>query len=141
MRKILSAISSWLHRLKQPKHAQDSGTNVKQTTLAQMQYRTSDGRVMIEFLFANRGPALGWRIYIVTDIDYGSRLASDHDTHSHRIESDTYKTISWIGKISTLDQAKAVAALWADATSEYIFCGGKGVSFDMITQKLIIARR
>ena len=98
-----------------------------------MTYRTSDGSRVIEFYFVDCGPPDGWRIYILSRIFYRFRNASPHATHRLHDHGETYDYICWAGHIATLEQAKAIAALWADATALYIRNGG---SFDTIAARL-----
>jgi len=73
-----------------------------------------------DFVFMDCGSSIGWRIYIISNIDYKGRNTSFHSTHRLHTAGETYHYICWAGRISTLAQAKAVASLWADATTLYI---------------------
>lgn len=97
-------------------------------------YKTLDGSMNIEFVFMDCGERIGWRVYIISDIEYGEQDASGPATHRNHFPGDTYKCICWTRKINTLDEAKTIAALWSDVTSCYIKNGG---SFDSIASSLI----
>ena len=96
-------------------------------------YRTSDGSMTVDFLFYNLGLLKGWRIYIISNIDYGDKNISGHATHRNHFPEDTYPSICWNKRISTLEKARAVASVWADVTALYI--KGRG-SFDAIARQL-----
>ena len=97
-------------------------------------YRASDGSMLIEFGFCNLGLLKGWRIYIHEDIDYEGKNTSGHATHRLHYKGDTHSCICWKGKIRNIDEAKAIAKLWADCTSLYI--KGEG-DFDTIARRLM----
>lgn len=100
------------------------------TSVYQATYRSSDGSLYVDFDFCKMEDG-GYRIYILSDINYCGRAESSPDTH--RIITSPYSYICWDGKISSLKQAKAVAALWADTTALYI----KGYTdFDTIARIL-----
>jgi len=63
----------------------------------------------------------GWRIYINNSPDYGSRPSDS--TSSHRLDVEGRPFICWTEDITTLSDAQAVSALWADATEQYIVTG------------------
>jgi hypothetical protein len=96
-------------------------------------YRTSDGSMTLDFVFWNCGPEIGWRAYIIGDIDYGNRNASAHATHRNHFANDTYECICWSGKVDTFEEMKAIAALWSDATALYVKDGG---NFNAIAKRL-----
>lgn len=73
-----------------------------------------------DFVFWHLSQNEGWRIYIINHIDYGSHNQSSPAAHWLHDDLDTYPYICWAGTIDTLDQAKAVASLWADATALYV---------------------
>ena len=98
-----------------------------------LEYISGDGSQHYDFVFMDCGP-IGWRIYIINRIRYGFRKKSSHAAHWLKMEGETYKYICWEGKINTLEQAKAVASLWADATAQYIKYGSK---FDDIVARLM----
>lgn len=100
-------------------------------------YRTSDGSMDIDFFILYCNEEIGWRIYIISDINYKGRNESGHATHRSHYDDDTYQCVCWLGKLSTLEEAKAVAALWGDCTAGYIKGGG---SFDAIAKRLMKRR-
>ena len=102
-----------------------------------LDYRTSDGSLVIDFFFVYDSDARGWRIYIISGLDYKGRDASGQATHRNHFDGDTYQSVCWRGRLSTLEEAKAVAALWADCTAQYIKGGG---SFDAIAKRLMKRR-
>ena len=103
-------------------------------------YRSSDGSLYVDFLFWNLSTdgasdhARGWRIYIISPIDFKNQNASSGATHRLKAPNETYPYICWVGEIKTLKQAKAVAALWADCIALYI--KGEG-NFDTIASRLM----
>jgi|GEM_PF-1152636 len=80
-----------------------------------VRYRTSDGEEDYVFDFVRRLD--GWRVYIVSSPSYGSRSTGSIETH--RLTDGGRRFICWDRPLSTLDDAKSVAALWADATQAY----------------------
>lgn len=78
-------------------------------------YRTSDGGA--EFVFEFVRYSSGWRIYIERQPDYGD-ISTNMDA-THRVYDGDRYFICWDRPLQTLSDAKAVAALWADATQTY----------------------
>jgi hypothetical protein len=99
-----------------------------------MYYRSSDGSLILDFVFMYCGPEIGWRAYIITEINYG-RFAdtSGHASHRNRFEGDTYPCICWSDRVDTLSEMKAIAALWSDVTAIYM---ETGETFDSIAKSL-----
>lgn len=120
-------------------------------------YRTSDYLLDIEFLFVNLGTP-GWRIYILSEINYKQFSASRSDsvTTIHRLtesNSDMLRKINtfqrnkgrpvadstpihyicWKYKIDSLERAREIAKMWSEITAYYIRNGG---SFETIQPKL-----
>lgn len=85
-------------------------------------YRTKDGREDYQFSFEQQSNGQ-WRAYITRQPSYGRRATDAHSTH--RLSSGGRKYVCWNRPLNTLEQAKQVAALWADATQEYIRSGRK----------------
>lgn len=121
-------------------------------------YRTSDHLLDIEFLFVDCGTSIGWRIYILSDINYKqfSALRSDSVTTVHRLtetdgemlrlinafqrskgrtasDSTPIHYICWKYKIDSLERAREIAKTWAEITAYYIRNGG---NFESIQPKL-----
>lgn len=121
-------------------------------------YRTSDYLLDIEFLFVDLGTSTGWRIYILSDINYQQFSASRSDsiTTIHRLtetNSDILRKINafqrnkgrtasdstpvhyicWKYKIDSLERAREIAKTWSEITAYYIRNGG---SFEAIQPKL-----
>lgn len=99
-----------------------------------LDYRTSDGSLVIDFFILYCDDETGWRIYIISDISYKGQNTDGHATHRNHYAGDTYPSVCWQGRLSTIEEAKAVAALWGDCTAQYI--KGKG-SFDQIAKRLM----
>lgn len=78
-------------------------------------YRTSDG--LEDYVFDFEAHDGGWRIYIVRQPPYDGRNENLHSTH--RLLDRDRHYVCWDSELRTLDDAKAVAALWADATQNY----------------------
>ncbi len=102
-----------------------------------LNYQTCEPSILMDFVFMEVGGEYGWRIYIINNIDYGHMDTDGHSTHRNHFNGDTYKSICWRGRINTLDDAKAIAALWADTTAIYASQGRRGRSFDQIAAQLI----
>lgn len=83
-------------------------------------YRTSDGAADYGFSFEEQSDGT-WRAYIEHQPSYGSRSSSQHSTH--RLSDWGRKYVCWTDPLDSLDEAKRVAALWADRTQEYIRTG------------------
>lgn len=121
-------------------------------------YRTSDFLLDIEFLFVDLGAPTGWRIYILSDINYKqfSLFRSDSITTIHRLtehNSDMLKKINtfrrskgraatditpvhyicWKHQIDSLERAREIAKTWSEITAYYIRNGG---NFESIQPKL-----
>lgn len=127
----MSILNSVLHFFRKafdidysPDHRQ-SNTSQTQNNLEsdeKLFYRTKDGRYDIKFWFKNCGRS-GWRAYILSNIDYGSRNSSMSTTH--RLYDDTLSLyyVCWDCGIRTKNECKTVAALWSDHTINYILTG------------------
>lgn len=87
-------------------------------------YLTKDRSLDIDFVFMNCGNEIGWRIYIITSIDYKTRSHRSVDAHWLKDTNETYPYICWSEKIESLQAAKEVAVLWSDCTAYYIQHGG-----------------
>ena len=97
-------------------------------------YRDIDDCMTFDFVFFDLGLRTeSWRIYIIKNIDYGTRPSDGHSTHRLKDEDETYEYICWDGELMSLEDAKQVAADWADCTSRYI----RGLrSFDSYVSRL-----
>lgn len=62
-----------------------------------------------------------WRIYVDNSPSYGRRPSGSIETHRLGIGTRAY--ICWDQPITSLSNAQAVAALWADSTERYIATG------------------
>lgn len=71
-----------------------------------LDYWTSDRSLVVDFVFWDLGIHNGWRIYIISHIDYQGRDYSSHAAHWLRDPGDSYPYICWDGDIETLEQAK-----------------------------------
>lgn len=83
-------------------------------------YRTSDGAADYLFLFEEQ-PDGTWRAYIEQQPSYRGRATDAHSTH--RLSDGDRKYVCWTEDLRTLEDAKRVAALWADKTQQYIRTG------------------
>ena len=68
-----------------------------------------------------RQPGGDWRVYIAEQPSYRSRADGAHATH--RLSDGDRRYICWSTAIPSLEEAKQVSALWADATQKYIRSG------------------
>lgn len=80
-------------------------------------YRTKDGRADYHFSFEEQSNGT-WRAYIQKQPDYGSRSSSPHATH--RLSDGGRQYVCWSTPLHSEEEARAVAAAWADATQKYI---------------------
>lgn len=83
-------------------------------------YRTKDGKADYGFSI-ERQTTGSYIIYIVSQPNYGSRDTSMHATH--RLGGGDRRYVCWAGTLNTEEEARQVAALWADSTQEYIRSG------------------
>ncbi|MGH3720475.1 MAG: hypothetical protein ACRDRI_16850 [Pseudonocardiaceae bacterium] len=82
-----------------------------------MNYQTRDGLADYGFSIEHK-PAVGWRIYIVFqplrrsngDNPQVPYRATDHDGRSY---------VNWSARLDNLDDAKTVAALWAEISEHH----------------------
>ena len=98
-----------------------------------LDYVTGDRTQRFDFVFMDCGPQIGWRVYIINKINYKFRSRSSHATHRLHAAGETYKYICWNHRINTIEEAKNIAAVWADATAQYIKTGR---SFDDIVRQM-----
>lgn len=82
-------------------------------------YRAWPTRRDFSFNFEYTGQC--WRVYINTEIDYRRRPSGMHP--SHRIFDGARRYVCYTPEPTTLSMAQSVAALWADATENYIATG------------------
>ena len=83
-------------------------------------YRTKDGRA--DYGFSVERQANGaYRSYITNQPGYGGRAEDCHSTH--RLTDGSRKYVCWTHELRSEAEAKQVAAMWADATQEYIRTG------------------
>lgn len=101
-----------------PKLSPDPPATSSGPKAAVIYYRTKDGRADYGFAIENHG--FGYRIYITQQPAYGRRAIDAHSTHRH---NDGRFYVCWSGAIATEDQARRIAAVWADRTQEYIRTG------------------
>jgi len=84
-------------------------------------YRTRDGRADYGFSIERQSNGT-YRPYITSQPAYGSRSTGAHETH--RLTGDGgRKFVCWDRALHSEEEAKTVAALWADATQNYIRTG------------------
>lgn len=83
-------------------------------------YRTSDGLADYRFIFEEQSDGT-WRAYIEEQPSYRGRPTDTHSTH--RLSDGDRKYVCWTDPLRSLEEAKQVAALWADATQQYIRTG------------------
>lgn len=110
-------------------------------------YKTSDGLLDIEFLFLNLGADIGWRAYVLSNINYKifSKTRSDNykDTHlyietnKHRYidKRKDYPYICWTKKIFDLENMHKLARKWSEITSYYIRFGGNFPEIEKTLEK------
>ena len=103
-------------------------------------YCTRDQLLDIEFLFLDFGQGIGWRAYVLSNINYKQfsfeRSDAHKDTHLYIDESrryidadKDYPYICWTKPIYSLDTMHELAQMWSEITAYYIRYGG---SFETI---------
>lgn len=85
-----------------------------------IKYRTKDGRADYGFSFEQM-PDGSWRAYITSQPPYQGRSEGLHATH--RLTHGSRYYVCWTRALRSLADAKHVAALWANATQNYIRTG------------------
>lgn len=85
-------------------------------------YRTSDGSADYQFSIEEQRNGT-WKAFIEHQPSYEGLATDDHSTH--RLSSGGRKHVCWDRQLKSLDDAKSVAAAWADKTQEYIKTGRK----------------
>lgn len=83
-------------------------------------YRTSDGAADYKFSFEEQ-PDGTVRAYIENQPSYRGRSEDPHSTH--RLSAENRKYVCWTNPLYSVEEAKQVAALWADKTQQYIRTG------------------
>lgn len=83
-------------------------------------YRVADSSASYTFEFCEFDDGT-WRAYIVSQPSYGSRPQGIHDTHRLKDERGHY--VCWTHPLTTLRDAKRIAAAWAEHTQDYIRTG------------------
>jgi hypothetical protein len=83
-------------------------------------YRTRDGAADYGFSLEEQ-PDGTWRAYITAQPSYRGHSADAHSTH--RLSDGMRKYVCWTSRLRSLEEAKGVAALWADKTQNYIRTG------------------
>ena len=89
--------------------------------MARIYYRTKDGLADYDFSFEQQLDG-SWRVYIVSQPSYGIRDTSSLATHRVRDRDGRYY-ICWTQPLMSEQDARKVAALWADNTQAYIRWG------------------
>ncbi len=89
-------------------------------SLGTVQYRAAGG-VDFTFRFVWLAQEQGWRVYIDHQPSYRSRNAGAHASHRLGLPHRPY--VCWTNPLRTYAEARSVAALWADATQQYIATG------------------
>ena len=109
-------------------------------------YLTKDKQLDIEFMFIDLGPIVGWRGYVLSDINYKmfSKYRSDEYTDTHLFldvnmnryidPNKDYPYICWTKPIHDLGTMKELAAMWAEITAYYIKYGGSFTNIQKILE-------
>ena len=84
-------------------------------------YRTEDGLADYFFSFERQRDG-SYRAYIVSQPSYRGRSDDMHSTHRLR-DSGGRPYVCWTRPLRSEQDAREVAALWADCTQEYIRSG------------------
>lgn len=80
-------------------------------------YRTACGEADFTFSFEEQ-PGGSWLPIIISQPSYNGRPEDAHSTH-RLASADGRLTVCWTEPIYSLEDAKKVAALWADETMKY----------------------
>jgi len=80
-------------------------------------YRTKDEQKDYLFNFEEQGDGT-WLAFIQNQPPYNGRKTGNHPTH--RLQKGGRNYVCWDSDLHSQDEARQVAALWADATQEYI---------------------
>jgi hypothetical protein len=83
-------------------------------------YRTKDGQADYCFSFERQRDGT-WRAYILAQPDYRGRDTSAQATH--RLSDGSRRYVCWTNPLRSEEEARQVAALWADCTQQYIRSG------------------
>jgi hypothetical protein len=83
-------------------------------------YRSSNGRSDYQFRIQRTANG-SYRVYVLDHPSYGSRDTNDLITHLLRDGQGSY--ICFTGRIENMEQARNLAATWADKTEDYILHG------------------
>lgn len=90
--------------------------------MPEMYYRTRDGEADYKFSFEEQ-PEGDWLPFILAQPGYQGRDTACDPTH--RLIERGRHYVCWTDPLDTLEDARAVAAMWADRTQEYIRTGKK----------------
>ena len=108
-------------------------------------YITKDRLLDIEFLFLNLGSEIGWRGYVLNEINYkqfsnersniytDTHLYIDENKHRYIDKNKDYPYICWTKPIHDLETMRELAVMWSEITVYYIRYGG---TFETIQKKL-----
>ena len=83
-------------------------------------YRTRDGQADYRFSIERQTDGT-YKTFILSQPNYGSRATGAHETH--RLTAGGRYYVCWDRPLHSEEEAKNVAALWADATQAYIKSG------------------
>lgn len=97
----------------------DADTN----SLPIYEYITKDRSLNLHFEFHEISKN-NWRIYILSNINYGSRSDSSANAHWLYDTSHNCRYICWNNSLRSLADAKTVASVWSEVTAYYIRHGG-----------------
>ncbi len=101
--------------------APDGSREERTESMAQtIYYRTRDGQADYRFSIERQSDGT-YQSFILSQPNYGSRATGAHDTH--RLTASGRRYVCWNRPLQNAEEAKSVAALWADATQEYIRTG------------------
>lgn len=89
--------------------------------MAKIWYRTKDGLADYQFDIVSIGSSGEYRAYIEQQPSYGNRDTGAHPTH--RLSESGRHYVCWTQSLRSEADARSIAALWADATQEYIRTG------------------
>lgn len=118
---FLAWLSLWLWAGNKTGHPHGNSNENTSTQKHWCFYKSSDGATDYRFSFEKQNDGT-WRAYIEGQPSYNGRASDAHSTH--RLTGNNGRHyVCWTDPLRSLPEAKQVAALWADATQEYIRTG------------------
>jgi hypothetical protein len=87
-------------------------------------YRTRDGTVDYQFRIVKFNDG-NYRLYIISQPSYNGRPEDGHSTHRYWDEELGCHYVCWSVDITSYEDAKTIAAKWAEGTQQYRRTGSR----------------